>query len=447
MMRHLASLLCLLVLPGFLFAQEGKAGALEGRVVWRGEIFPPREVLWPPGSRGHDVVLEGLLIDRTILDESLVIDPETRGLRDVLLVLPGYKIRGAPPALREIVLENLAIKPRLIVLDARTGLRAINRDPIPHVLGFVGDDDRVRTVEIAPGARVDLDLPHRDRLELVSERFEFMRARVRRIADRPTIVTAADGRFAIQGLRAERIQLDFEHPVLGRGSRTVQIAAGAATEIEIDESDFERSRDAEIGSPFSTAVDPLFRIEGIAVPRADVEAVVAFLAARHHRFSLPRKILESHALRQVLVPVAAGYAHHRDELPRLRALGARLESGFRTEGSVGEAVRTMKAASEYRSFGPVGRDGIDPWIGLAVFAAAKRSLIGPIWSVRGLHYLVVRGVEGEGLEERRSGEQVFFPWRGDLDEAGQRKLGRALAERARVEVIAPERPVGAPVDR
>ncbi|MCB9833260.1 MAG: hypothetical protein H6807_12380 [Planctomycetes bacterium] len=436
-MRARLAILVLVLLGLAAIRARGQGSTdLEGFVRWQGKPFPAREVLWPQGSRGHDVVLEKLVLGRRLLDESLVVDAASQGIRDVLIRLPEFQLPRRDAEELELLVEGLTIRPRVITLRKRSRLFLRNADPLDLVfLSRDADGKELRHV-LPARSRIEVELPAGEGFDLVAERFPFLAARVRRVGDEPAIITAIDGRFAVKGLAAQEIVIEFEHALLGQGRKTVTLEEGSTTRLELHQDDFVRPVDVDEGSPFAETGEAVFRIEGLRVPRADFDAVVDYLDARHQRFRLPRAILQAHALRQVLVPLAATWVHHRGDLAALRERAVEVDRALARGESFEELARRLVASGRSATFGPVGRQDLDPWLGHLLFATPRHLKIGPIWSTRGLHYFYLDQVLGDGADERRAGFQIYFPWPGNSAE-GQADHLRALAERARVEALDP----------
>ncbi|MEZ6197638.1 MAG: hypothetical protein R3F20_18240 [Planctomycetota bacterium] len=321
-------------------------GRILGRVVWKGPVFAPREVLWPAGLPDADEKIAALAAAKPVLDRRLLVDAETGGVAACVVSLPALRLPAEPPRRLELVISGLAFSTRAAVLPEGWTLQLRNEDPITHRFVLRRGRERVRDVEVGPGATALVDGIVGGEHRLESERLPFLAARIVPRARTPRVTTDRAGSFDIRGAPAGPLEIEIDHETLGRVRRQVEVPDGGTLELEVLASDFARAD--EEGLPFGPAGAIALEIEGIAVPRAYLERLADFMARRHPAVAMPRRICEEEALRRGALPLAAMWsrtAERRAELaPRLAEIRALLDS-VRTSASWRSATPTSRSSA------------------------------------------------------------------------------------------------------
>lgn len=219
----------LLIAPLALLPAPGAVppGALEGRVRLATEGVPgPTRVAntTDPAVCGE---VQGL--------EDLVVDPDTRGLRHVIVALadvPPDRVPTAPPD--TLVLDNRDCRfvPHAAVLTMGSTVVSTNSDPTLHNVHFYGP---LRSNIALPvqGMRATRTVRRTGMLAVKCDVHGWMQAYIR-VDDHPFhAVTDGDGRFRIDGIPPGEYTLEFWHERLGRTERSVRIDPGATAKLEV----------------------------------------------------------------------------------------------------------------------------------------------------------------------------------------------------------------------
>jgi hypothetical protein len=242
-----------LILLGFVGAQDPapapKTFDLSFRVVWEGEIPPARSLAFPADlkeRKSADSEFCLSCVERgKLFPEDLLVDGETRGVRNVAASLRG--IRDAVPGLPDATLynEDGRFHPRVQFVPVGRPVRVVNKDPISHNArlaggpgqdvwnGLLAPESESPTRAIARGGsyRVFCDLHPWMSATLIAVRHPFVG------------VSDAQGRVTIRAIPArETAEIVLWHEVLGTLSKTVDQKAGAPAEIVVKSSEFLRPK-------------------------------------------------------------------------------------------------------------------------------------------------------------------------------------------------------------
>lgn len=409
-------------------ASRPAPGAIEGKIEWSGRIFTPREVLWPSGTRGVDVKVEQALGSRIVSDESIVVDPKTKGISDCVVRYKATTAFRRPQDLR-LAIEGLRFVPRTITGVDGDRLFVKNKDPLPHALevrDFAGQVVKEATVE--PGAEVDLGPVSGGGAVLASARFPFMAAYAFLGNEGPQLITQTDGRFRISGVPAGKRSIEVLHPMLGRKVFTVDVPPGKAVELLVREIDLATARPT--AGPFGESVVACLTIDEVPVPRAAFDEIVQSLRARHADFALPDSYLARHAVTDVLMPVCAAYAHHRaasDAVTRTEAV-----KNLLARGQAFDEVAATYSDDPVRSLADRLRTDLDPMVAAAVFSTPRGKMGGPVWTPRGALFVTVDSIKGEAVSESRSFRHILLRYDRQASFDQLDRLAVDLARRSKV---------------
>ncbi len=209
----------------------------------------------------------------------------------------------------------------------------------------------------------------------------------------------------------------------------------------------------------------MLRIAGVPVPAAAIEQFATLLARKHAGMS--PEALRMRAIEDVVVPLAAMYAHHRERIQemsaRARSAADRLARGDAFE-AVAADVGDDLSARQGGSYGTVSRSkdstaSLPEPMELAVFAATRGAVVGPFASKVGFQFVKVGKIvqSADGAVEQRDVHQILIHYdakfaaelrkvdvkRPDLKElldgwqAAFTNESRAAIEAAKVEVLDP----------
>ncbi len=413
------------------------APSIVGTIRYHQKVFRLREVLWPLHSRGQDVVLERILVGKKILDESLLINPRTKGVANCAIFLDDLELPIQRPALVLLAVKDLAMNKRVVLLRPGGRIRIQNQDKQAYRFAIREDGKIKREFELAIGSNLDLDLPPAKRLELVEKKFSFIKTVVFQPQWLPALITGENGDFAIAGLAPGETKLTIHHEVLGTWSKTVNVRKDIPTVIDIQASDFLPRR-----KPYSLAKllgesNPVLRIDGTLVSRAVFKSVLDFVRLRYDDFPMPESALKRYIVTGVFIPLVASLVFHEKELSALEKRQKTIDDGLRQGKTLGQMAKAVGARFLNGEESWIGRRDVAPWLGARVFSSPKNLPIGPIFGSRGMHYVLVTDVRGRGAAEERRFSHLFIRFSPETSETDLNELKRALSDRARVEALEP----------
>jgi hypothetical protein len=207
--------------------------AIQGRIIYDGPLSPPRLI----GGIGN-----GERRGPAIFDESVQVDPESRGLANVVVSLSrmpaGLAIPPVPGKHVTLWAADRRFAPRVSIL--RTGQICFftNKDPEPTNVHM--DPARNPGVNRFVGANGDsfswvFTKAEKAPVEIKSDPFVAMRA-YQVVTNHPWVaVSDATGEFTLRGLPAGTYQLQVWHESSGWLERnlTVEVIAGKATDLTL----------------------------------------------------------------------------------------------------------------------------------------------------------------------------------------------------------------------
>lgn len=204
-LRHAGWLLMIVVILVDSRA-EAQWGHLKGQVVLAGDV-PVIKPLYAKGQAPKDNEVCGL---QDIPDESLLIDPKTRGIANVFVWLAKKpdKINPAlvkpPAAVADFDNVKCLFVPRVMVLRAGQQVKLLNDDAIPHNTNFSPLKGQAFNVAMAPkdrkGDLKEIKIAERLPTSVACNVHPWMRA-YWLILDHPyAAITDQEGRFEIRDL-------------------------------------------------------------------------------------------------------------------------------------------------------------------------------------------------------------------------------------------------------
>lgn len=250
MLRRLPMLLCCLVLFEMSISPLASAqdawGGLSGQFLWLGTIPEPKPFVIERDAEvcgGHGLV-----------DESLLVNPKTRGIRNVVIWLesrvsvPIHPEHSSDPATVKLDNKGCRFEPRVTVMQTGGVLKLMNSDPVAHNAAVylkrstpfndvipqeMPIERTLRKAELLP-ARIDCSI------------HPWMKAWLL-VLDHPyAAVTDADGRFRIPRIPAgewtfrvwqerpgylKQLQRNGATEILDRGQLKLEIPAGETLDL------------------------------------------------------------------------------------------------------------------------------------------------------------------------------------------------------------------------
>lgn len=139
------------------FAQE--PGSIKGRVVWAGAVAPAAKVLVEKGKATKDPEVCGL--NGSIESQELVVDPETKGVANVVVYL--LKPAGSNPAAAEALLKahpkavldqkDCVFLPHVQAIYQEQPLTIKTSDPVSHNVRYQGFTNGALNQMLGAGAK------------------------------------------------------------------------------------------------------------------------------------------------------------------------------------------------------------------------------------------------------------------------------------------------------
>jgi plastocyanin len=221
-----ATVLLLALAAGVAWPASGPAptGTVEGIVRFTGKLPPPRRIITADGS-----------IDR----HDLIVEPKTRGLRDVVVALADAparpKVSRRKPALMDQ--KDQQFVPRLLAVQHGRAVRFGNSDPFSH---SVRASSSVKAndfnVFVAPGKPFDhVFEPQKHPVRIGCSLHAGMSAWVYVFAHPWFTLSGPKGTFQITKVPPGKYTLWLRHADGGlQAKRTITVRGGRSTRVEIE---------------------------------------------------------------------------------------------------------------------------------------------------------------------------------------------------------------------
>lgn len=170
----------------------------------------------------------------------LVVDAETRGVRDVVAILRPLSVRratpaGAPQPPPLFLLDNRGCRfvPHGGVVPVGTILEATNSDDVLHTVHLYGPQEKNLALAIK-GFRTRLVLEHPGLYLVRCDVHGWMQAFIRVVEEPYYAMSDESGRFRIEGAPPGDYVLELWHERLGTLETTVHIANDQMSTVRID---------------------------------------------------------------------------------------------------------------------------------------------------------------------------------------------------------------------
>jgi len=201
-------------------------GGIKGSVVFDGEPPAPKKI-----TPTTDTAICG---QQNLVDESLIVDPKTKGVRSVAIWIKGSK-RSKKDEAPIIDNRRCRYEPHLVIARAGEPLTIRNRDPFLHTTKAQTDKGKVLFNVALPvrDQTVERKLAKPGAYELVCDVHTWMKGWALVLEDEIATVTADDGTFALTDLPAGMHTLELWHETLGSKTVTVEAKDGLTAETTI----------------------------------------------------------------------------------------------------------------------------------------------------------------------------------------------------------------------
>lgn len=193
-----------------------------------------------PRAKPLPVHRDGAVCGATVPDESVMVDPESRGIANVIVSLEGVT-RGKPlPENSSILIENLTCRFHHRANAAVVGsvVHIKNSDPILHNTHIrKGSRFGDTVINVAQPVGAPIIEKHLDEVGLLDVRCDahtFMRASLHVFEHPYFTVTDQTGRFTLTQVPAGTYRLKLWHEVLGAQAQEVTVPPSGELSLELE---------------------------------------------------------------------------------------------------------------------------------------------------------------------------------------------------------------------
>jgi plastocyanin len=170
------------------------------------------------------------------IDESLLVDPDSRGIKDVIVYLDHVEVPVRVDPNHHIVIGNkdCAFQSRVGTLSIGQQVKVTNHDPIMHNVHIRNGNRTVLNVALAPGNQPILKEIHNPGVLLMQCAIhDFMKGFIGVFPHPYHGQTNVIGEFLIEEVPAGEYELKIWHEVLGNLQKTIIVAEGEPS-IEVN---------------------------------------------------------------------------------------------------------------------------------------------------------------------------------------------------------------------
>jgi plastocyanin len=213
---------------GYEVAEVANPGSLRVNVVFAGDPIP--DVTEVP------VNIDVPVCGHKVFTENLLVDKETRGLKNVVVRLEGIARGKAPPPVVTVTNRNCAFDPHVSTAVKGTKIDIRNADPVlhtthPYLAGSSFFNLALPVGADPPQAR---PIPRTGLMEITCDVHKWMRGYMV-VHTNPYIeVTDKLGKLAIEGIPPGKYPYVAWHEQLGEKKGEIEIVAGQAAELKLE---------------------------------------------------------------------------------------------------------------------------------------------------------------------------------------------------------------------
>jgi hypothetical protein len=251
MIRYVSAATVLALGALWLFPTDGAAqgkdkwGTVKGRIVWGGKDLPKRQEVKVTVDQQH------CLAKGAILDEDLVVNPKTKGVKWVAVWLVDAEGNPPPvhPSLQQPKDKKVSLDqpmcmfiPRMLTMREGQELVVKNSAPVNHNIQWLGDPDvnESGNVTLPPGKEHAVKNLKAQKLPLILQCnvHPWMRGRLMVFAHPYYAVTDGEGNFEIPMAPAGKYRIvawqervGYRGGAKGRAGTEIEIKAGGTTDL------------------------------------------------------------------------------------------------------------------------------------------------------------------------------------------------------------------------
>jgi hypothetical protein len=227
----------------------GPAGAIRARVRYAGDAPATRPLVLADGFRRR-APTDAAFCDECarkgeFVDESLLVDPRSKGVRDVAVALRKLDA-GRRPHLPVATLDNRGARfaPRVLFAPVGEPLKLKNSDPIEHATALSAYGGALLcNLALPAGATQSSPRLLEPGIYVVTcPLHDWMRSTVIAVRHPYAAATDKDGVASLDLVPPGTHTVTFWHETLGTASRKVDVRADATVEIELLSTDFKAAR-------------------------------------------------------------------------------------------------------------------------------------------------------------------------------------------------------------
>jgi len=198
---------------------DAPSGVLSGRVVFAGKALPPAK---PVIANDKEVCAK-----HEIVDESLLVDPQTNGLANVVVeVERKVKYRWDGKTKYELDQKGCVFVPHVLVVPRRAEIELKNSDDVLHNIHTYARLNRPFNLGVPAHRSVKRKVSIPDRIKVACDVHKWMSAWIYVARSPHHALTKRNGTFEIRGIPPGRYQVRIWHEKLGTIREQVDIQAG-----------------------------------------------------------------------------------------------------------------------------------------------------------------------------------------------------------------------------
>lgn len=213
---------------GYEVVEVPDGGSLRVTITYAGETVPEQTEV--PVDTNTDVC------GHKVFTESLLVDRETRGLKNVVVRLEGVLKGKAPPASVHVDNRNCAFEPHVSVAMKGTKINVSNSDPILHTVHPYINDINFFNIPLVPGSSPPRPrpIPRSGLMSLRCDVHKWMQGYMV-VHTNPYIeVTGEKGQLEIDAVPPGKYPYVAWHEQLGEKKGEVEIFTGKPTELKLE---------------------------------------------------------------------------------------------------------------------------------------------------------------------------------------------------------------------